>query len=129
MFYVMYCFRLFRYFSEMWLRSEHVSRRLRGRLNVSCVSGTKISHHRVQASNLRKLPSIHNNNYRINTSNKCGRLTRWRHRCHLLKEVCVNIYFSFNFNFSHIVASFCIAIENIQFMIFQTTSLSLAYCK
>ncbi|KAK9300323.1 hypothetical protein QLX08_006878 [Tetragonisca angustula] len=72
----------------MWLRSEHVSKRLRGRLNVSCVSGTKISHHRVQASNLRKLPSIHNNNYRINTSNKCGRLTRWRHRCHLLKEAC-----------------------------------------
>ncbi|XP_033366563.1 probable phosphatase PSR2 isoform X1 [Bombus vosnesenskii] len=79
----------FRYFSEMWLRSEHVSRRLRGRLNVSCVSRTKTSHHRVQVSSLRKLPSVNNNNYRINTPNKCGRLTRWKHRCtHFLKEAC-----------------------------------------
>ncbi|XP_060827108.1 CTD small phosphatase-like protein 2 isoform X1 [Bombus pascuorum] len=73
----------------MWLRSEHVSRRLRGRLNVSCVSRTKTSHHRVQVSSLRKLPSVNNNNYRINTPNKCGRLTRWKHRCtHFLKEAC-----------------------------------------
>ncbi|KOC69458.1 CTD small phosphatase-like protein 2 [Habropoda laboriosa] len=73
----------------MWLRSEHVSRRLRGRLSISCASGTKISNHRVQINSLRKLPSINNNSHRINTPNKCGRLTRWRRRCtHFLKEAC-----------------------------------------
>ncbi|XP_076752509.1 uncharacterized protein LOC143424374 [Xylocopa sonorina] len=74
----------------MWLRSEHVSRRLRGRLNISCTSRTKISNHQVQVSSLRKLPSITNNSsHLINTSNKCGRLTRWKLRCtRFLKEAC-----------------------------------------
>lgn len=110
------CFRPFRYFSEMWLRSEHVSRRLRGRLNVSCVSRTKTSHHRVQVSSLRKLPSVNNNNYRINTPNKCGRLTRWKHRCtHFLKEVCISIYFSFDLNFSHLLYLFVLLSKTLIF--------------
>lgn len=72
----------------MWLRSEHVGRRLRGRINISTVPRSKVSNHRVQVGSLRKLPSISNNNHRINSPNKCGRLTRWRHRCtHFLKEV------------------------------------------
>ncbi|XP_076182167.1 uncharacterized protein LOC143154176 isoform X1 [Ptiloglossa arizonensis] len=73
----------------MWLRSEHVGRRLRGRINISTVPRSKVSNHRVQVGSLRKLPSISNNNHRINSPNKCGRLTRWRHRCtHFLKEAC-----------------------------------------
>ncbi|XP_076653257.1 uncharacterized protein LOC143359276 isoform X1 [Halictus rubicundus] len=73
----------------MWLRSEHVSRRLRGRLNISSIPRSKISNHRIQFSSLRKLPSIGNNSHRINKPNKCSRLTRWRRRCtHFLKEAC-----------------------------------------
>nr|XP_033335884.1 CTD small phosphatase-like protein 2 [Megalopta genalis] len=73
----------------MWLRSEHVRRRLRGRLNISSISRSKISNHRIQFSSLRKLPSIGNNSHRINKPNKCSRLTRWRRRCtHFLKEAC-----------------------------------------
>lgn len=80
----------------MWLRSEHVSRRLRGRLNNSCTSETKIYNYRVQVRNIRKLPSVNNNNHRINVPNKYGRLTRWRRRCtHFLKEVCIIFYFFF----------------------------------
>ncbi|XP_076390441.1 uncharacterized protein LOC100878960 isoform X1 [Megachile rotundata] len=80
---------LFRYFFEMWLRSEHVGRRLRGRLNINTASRTKISNHRLQISSFRKLPSVSNNNHRTDIPNKCGRLTRWRHRCiHFLKEAC-----------------------------------------
>ena len=73
----------------MWLRSEHISRRLRGRLGISSLSRSKISNRRAQVGGLRKLPSISNNSRRINTPNKCGRLTRWRRRCtHFLKEAC-----------------------------------------
>ncbi|XP_012347822.1 CTD small phosphatase-like protein 2 isoform X2 [Apis florea] len=74
----------------MWLRSEHVSRRLRGRLNISCTSETKIYNYRVQVRNIRKLPSINNSSNHINIpNNKYGRLTRWRRRCtHFLKEAC-----------------------------------------
>lgn len=90
------CFRPIRYLSEMWLRSEHVSRRLRGRLNISCTSETKIYNYRVQVRNIRKLPSINNNSHHINIPNKYGRLTRWRRRCtHFLKEVCITFYFFF----------------------------------
>ncbi|XP_017884781.1 CTD small phosphatase-like protein 2 isoform X2 [Ceratina calcarata] len=73
----------------MWLRSEHVSRRLRRRLNISCISRSKISNHRVQVGSIRKLPSITNNSHRINAPNKCGKLTRWKRRCtRFLKEAC-----------------------------------------
>lgn len=76
----------------MWLRSEHVSRRLRGRLSISSLCRSKFSNRRTQASSLRKVPSISNNSHRTNTPNKCGRLTRWRRRCtHFLKEVCNNL--------------------------------------
>lgn len=76
---------------EMWLRSEHVSRRLRGRLstgsNVS-TGANKVSSSRVQGGAVRKVPAVNNSSQRVNTSSRCGRLTRWRRRSpNLLKEV------------------------------------------
>lgn len=73
----------------MWLRSEHVSRRLRGRLGTSGASGSKVSGSRVQAGAVRKVPAVNNSNQRVNTSSRCGRLTRWRRKSpNLLKEAC-----------------------------------------
>ncbi|KAK0175186.1 hypothetical protein PV327_008958 [Microctonus hyperodae] len=74
----------------MWLRSEHVGRRLRGRIGAStgAVTGSKVSG-RVQAGGVRKVPAINNSSQRVNTSSRCGRLTRWRRRSpSLLKEAC-----------------------------------------
>ncbi|XP_024937527.1 uncharacterized protein LOC107264472 isoform X2 [Cephus cinctus] len=74
---------------EMWLRSEHVSRRLRGRLGTGGASGSKVSGSRVQAGAVRKVPAINNSSQRVSTSSRCGRLTRWRRRSpNLLKEAC-----------------------------------------
>ncbi|XP_046838894.1 CTD small phosphatase-like protein 2 isoform X1 [Vespa crabro] len=79
----------FNFSFEMWLRSEHVSRRLRGRLYISGVSGSKTSTSRVQGTSARKVPFISSSNHRINTLRKCSRLTRWRHRSpNFLKEAC-----------------------------------------
>lgn len=76
----------------MWLRSEHVSRRLRGRLYISGVSGSKTSTGRVQGVSARKVPFISSSNHRINTLRKCSRLTRWRHRSpNFLKEVSMKL--------------------------------------
>ena len=72
----------------MWLRSEHVSRRLRGRLGTKCVTGPKITQRRVQTGAVRKVPAINNSSQRVNTSSRCGRLSRWRRRSpNFLKEV------------------------------------------
>ena len=76
----------------MWLRSEHVSRRLRGRLstgtNVTASGTNKVSSSRVQGGAVRKVPAVNNSSQRVNTSSRCGRLTRWRRRSpNLLKEV------------------------------------------
>ncbi|XP_058806610.1 CTD small phosphatase-like protein 2 isoform X2 [Phymastichus coffea] len=72
----------------MWLRSEHVSRRLRGRLG-STASASKSSGRRVQGGFVRKVPAINNSNQRVHTTSKCGRLSRWRRRSpNLLKEAC-----------------------------------------
>ncbi|KAG7209690.1 hypothetical protein KM043_011334 [Ampulex compressa] len=73
----------------MWLRSEHVSRRLRGRLNVSGTTGSRVAGHRVQAGIIRKVPGISAGNQRLNTSGICSRLSRWTRRSpHFLKEAC-----------------------------------------
>ncbi|XP_034951725.1 CTD small phosphatase-like protein 2 [Chelonus insularis] len=70
----------------MWLRSEHVGRRLRGRLNSSATAG-KVSG-RVQGG-VRKVSTINNGSQRVNTSTRCGNLKRWRRRSpSLLKEAC-----------------------------------------
>lgn len=99
----------------MWLRSEHVSRRLRGRLNINTASRTKISHHRLQVSSFRKLPSVSNNNHRIDIPNKCSRLTRWRRRCtHFLKEVSNKFLFKLSTYMCLTCIRFCLAtIEDI----------------
>lgn len=71
----------------MWLRSEHVGRRLRGRIGIATGASTK-SRNRVQ-SGVRKVPATNNSSQRVNTTSRCGRLTRWRRRSPtLLKEVC-----------------------------------------
>ncbi|XP_043462480.1 CTD small phosphatase-like protein 2 [Leptopilina heterotoma] len=73
----------------MWLRSEHVSRRLRGRLGTNSVQGAKVSGRRVQSGTVRKVPAINNSSQRVNTSSRCGRLSRWRRRSpNFLKEAC-----------------------------------------
>ncbi|XP_043279417.1 CTD small phosphatase-like protein 2 isoform X2 [Venturia canescens] len=76
----------------MWLRSEHVSRRLRGRLSTgsnNSTSSNRVSTGRVQGGGVRKLPTVNNNTQRVSTSNRCSRLTRWRQRpTSLLKEAC-----------------------------------------
>ncbi|EFN76554.1 CTD small phosphatase-like protein 2 [Harpegnathos saltator] len=72
----------------MWLRSERISRRLRGRLCLSGVSASKGTSHRAQLATARKLPSI-NNSSRVIASSRCGRLTQWRRRSsNFLKEAC-----------------------------------------
>lgn len=72
----------------MWLRSEHVSRRLRGRLGTAVVSTTKGPGRRIQGGTVRKAPAINNSSQRVHTTSKCGRLSRWqRHSPSLLKEV------------------------------------------
>lgn len=89
---------MFNYISEMscrvyklmimWLRSEHVSRRLRGRLGTAVVTAAKGTGRRVQAGTVRKSPAINNSSQRVHTTSKCGRLSRWRRRSpNLLKEV------------------------------------------
>ncbi|XP_008557871.1 CTD small phosphatase-like protein 2 [Microplitis demolitor] len=71
----------------MWLRSEHVGRRLRGRINSTSTFRTKVSG-RVQGG-VRKVPAVNNSNQRVNTSSRCARLSRWRRRSpSLLKEAC-----------------------------------------
>lgn len=96
-YYIINCivyFRTFNFSFEMWLRSEHVSRRLRGRLYISGVSGSKTSTGRVQAASARKVPFISSSNHRINTLRKCSRLTRWRHRSpNFLKEVSMKLLY------------------------------------
>ncbi|XP_012274130.1 CTD small phosphatase-like protein 2-A isoform X2 [Orussus abietinus] len=73
----------------MWLRSEHLSRRLRGRLSTGGVSGSKVSSSRVQVGAVRKISAIGKGSQRVGTSSRCSRLTRWRHRSpNLLKEAC-----------------------------------------
>ncbi|XP_012255451.1 CTD small phosphatase-like protein 2 isoform X2 [Athalia rosae] len=73
----------------MWLRSEHVSRRLRGRLGTAGATSSKVTRSRVQSGAVRKIPAIANNSQRVNTTSRCGRLTRWRQRSpNLLKEAC-----------------------------------------
>ncbi|XP_008216434.1 CTD small phosphatase-like protein 2 isoform X1 [Nasonia vitripennis] len=73
----------------MWLRSEHVSRRLRGRLGTTVGPASKGAARRVQAGTVRKAPAINNSSQRVHTTSKCGRLSRWRRRSpHLLKEAC-----------------------------------------
>ncbi|XP_033231223.1 CTD small phosphatase-like protein 2 [Belonocnema kinseyi] len=73
----------------MWLRSEHLSRRLRGRLSTKCVAGPKVTERRVQTGAVRKVPAINNSSQRVNTSSRCGRLSRWRRRSpNFLKEAC-----------------------------------------
>lgn len=72
----------------MWLRSEHVSRRLRGRLGSAVASATKSTSRRVQTGTVRKSPAINNSSQRVHTTSKCGRLSRWRRRSpNFLKEV------------------------------------------
>ncbi|KAF7996418.1 hypothetical protein HCN44_002050 [Aphidius gifuensis] len=72
----------------MWLRSEHVGRRLRGRIGIATGTSTK-SRNRVQSVSVRKVPATNNSSQRVNTTSRCGRLTRWRRRSPtLLKEVC-----------------------------------------
>lgn len=73
--------------AEMWLRSERISRRLRGRLSLSGVSASKGTGHRAQLGTARKLPSI-NSSSRAITSGRYGRLSQWRRRSsNFLKEV------------------------------------------
>jgi len=72
-------------FVEMWLRSERISRRLRGRL--SGVTAPKATGHRAQVATARKVQYISNNS-RVITSSKCSRLSQWRRRSSsFLKEV------------------------------------------
>lgn len=85
--------------TEMWLRSEHVSRRLRGRLSagggVAVAGGSKVSGSRVQSRGIKKAPAISNGSQRVNNSNRCGRLSRWSRRSsHLLNEVFYSLYFN-----------------------------------
>lgn len=82
----------------MWLRSERISRRLRGRLSLSGVSASKGTSHRTQLSTARKLPSI-NSTSRVITSGRCGRLSQWRRRSsNFLKEVSCDLYMKVIFN-------------------------------
>jgi hypothetical protein len=55
----------------MWLRSEHLSRRLRGRLSTAIVAATKSTGRRVQAGAVRKSPAINNSSQRVHTASKC----------------------------------------------------------
>uniref|UniRef100_A0ABD2WM88 FCP1 homology domain-containing protein n=2 Tax=Trichogramma TaxID=7490 RepID=A0ABD2WM88_9HYME len=72
--------------STMWLRSEHLSRRLRGRCTTSTAKGPD---RKVQTGNVRKSPAIINSSQRVHTTSKCGRLSRWQRRSpNLLKEAC-----------------------------------------
>lgn len=72
----------------MWLRSEHVGRRLRGRIGVVVKVGTK-SRSRIQSGSVRKVPAVNNSSQRVNTSSRCGRLSRWKRRSPILiKEAC-----------------------------------------
>ncbi|XP_063984540.1 CTD small phosphatase-like protein 2-B [Diachasmimorpha longicaudata] len=67
----------------MWLRSEHVGRRLRGRIT----SISKLP--RLQTPGVRKVPATNNSSQRVSTSSRCNRLSRWRRRPpSLLKEAC-----------------------------------------
>ncbi|XP_011301580.1 CTD small phosphatase-like protein 2 [Fopius arisanus] len=67
----------------MWLRSEHVGRRLRGRIT----SISKLP--RLQTAGVRKVPAANNSSQRVTTSSRCNRLSRWRRRPpSLLKEAC-----------------------------------------
>jgi len=71
----------------MWLRSERISRRLRGRLNLSGITTSKATGHRTQVGTSRKVPHIGNNS-RVITSSRCGKLNQWRRRSSsFLKEV------------------------------------------
>ncbi|XP_074107230.1 uncharacterized protein LOC141532686 [Cotesia typhae] len=71
----------------MWLRSEHVGRRLRGRINSTASFRAKVPG-RIQGG-VRKVPAVNNSSQRVNTSSRCARLSRWRRRSpSLLKEVC-----------------------------------------
>ncbi|XP_020286209.1 CTD small phosphatase-like protein 2 isoform X2 [Pseudomyrmex gracilis] len=70
----------------MWLRSERISRRLRGRLSITSTS--KAASHRTQVGTARKVPYIGNSSRAI-ASNRCSRLTQWRRRLSsFLKEAC-----------------------------------------
>lgn len=81
-------FRTLNNFVEMWLRSERISRRLRGRLNLSGVTASKATGHRAQVATARKVQHISNSS-RIITSSKCSRLSQWRRRSSsFLKEAC-----------------------------------------
>ncbi|KAH0547438.1 CTD small phosphatase-like protein 2 isoform X1 [Cotesia glomerata] len=71
----------------MWLRSEHVGRRLRGRINSTASFRAKVPG-RIPGG-VRKVPAVNNSSQRVNTSSRCARLSRWRRRSpNLLKEVC-----------------------------------------
>jgi len=71
----------------MWLRSERISRRLRGRLSLSGVTASKATSHRTQVGTARKVPHIGNSS-RVITSSRCSRLSQWRRRTSsFLKEV------------------------------------------
>ncbi|XP_014213339.1 CTD small phosphatase-like protein 2 isoform X2 [Copidosoma floridanum] len=66
----------------MWLRSENVGRRLRGRLGTA--GATKDTGRRVQGGTVRKSSAINSS-----SNSKCPRLSRWRRRSpHHLKEAC-----------------------------------------
>lgn len=85
----------------MWLRSEHVGRRLRGRINSTSTFRTKVSG-RVQGG-VRKVPAVNNSNQRVNTSSRCARLSRWRRRSpSLLKEVSYKITFIYQIEYIYI---------------------------
>lgn len=72
----------------MWLRSEHVGRRLRGRIGITTGATTK-SRSKVQSGTVRKVPATNSSSQRVNTTSRCGRLTRWRRRSPAsLKEAC-----------------------------------------
>lgn len=80
-------FRILNNAVEMWLRSERISRRLRGRLSLSGVTASKATSHRTQVGTARKVPHIGNSS-RVITSSRCGRVNQWRRRSSsFLKEV------------------------------------------
>lgn len=88
----------------MWLRSEHISRRLRGRLGTANISVTKAFSRRVQVGTVRKSPAINNSSQRVNTLSRCGRLSRWRRRSpHLFKEVRLTIKQYFHTSYQHYI--------------------------
>ncbi|KAJ8679856.1 hypothetical protein QAD02_015643 [Eretmocerus hayati] len=73
----------------MRLRSEHVGRRLRGRLSNAVVTTNKGPSRRIYSGTVRKAPAINNSSQRVHTASKCERLSRWRqHSPKLLKEAC-----------------------------------------